>query len=109
MPFQPPFPRPFTASSVRDYAPALSGIYGISNAGEWIYIGESDNVQAALLGHLQESNTGLLNRQPTGFVFEVCDRALRTARQNRLVLEYEPTCNRHWERHRRVARHGEGG
>ena len=78
----------------------LPGVYGISNAGEWIYIGEADNIREALARHLRESNTPLLQRQPTGFVFEVCDRAMRSDRQDRLVLEYEPTCNRHWERHR---------
>jgi hypothetical protein len=100
MPFDPPFPRTFTAVSVREHAPALSGVYGISNAGEWIYIGESDNIQAALLLHLQELSTALLKRLPTGFVFEVCERTRRPDRQDRLVLEYEPTCNRHWSRHR---------
>jgi len=100
MPFDQPFPRSFTASSVREHAPPLSGVYGISNPSEWIYIGETDNIQAALLRHLQELNTALLKRQPTGFVFEVCDRAKRPDRQDRLVLEYEPTCNRHWSGHR---------
>jgi hypothetical protein len=94
MPFYSPFPRSFTAPSVREYAPDLPGIYGISNAREWIYIGVTDNIQDALLRHLGESNTAVLERQPTGFVFEVCDRAGWTGRQDRLVLEYEPTCNR---------------
>jgi hypothetical protein len=96
MPFDPPFPRTFNVPSVREHAPTLSGVYGISNSGEWIYIGETDNIQAALLTHLQESKTTLVGRQPTGFVFELCDRARRPVRQDRLVLEYEPTCNRHW-------------
>lgn len=96
MPFDHYFPRSFTSTSVLQYAPALSGVYGISNAGEWIYIGESDNIQAALLRHLQESNTVLRKRMPTGFVFEICERAKRPDRQDRLVLEYEPICNRHW-------------
>lgn len=87
-------------SSVREHAPTLSGVYGISNALEWIYIGETDNIQEALLGHLRESDTSLLKRQPMGFVFEVCDQARRPARQNRLVFEYEPSCNRYWSRHR---------
>lgn len=95
MPFDPPFPRTFTAPSVREHAPVASGVYGISNAGEWIYIGESDNIQAALLLHVQELDTVLLKRHPTGFVFELCDRAGRPNRQDRLVQEYEPTCNRH--------------
>jgi hypothetical protein len=99
MPFDPPFPRTFNAGSVREHAPAVSGVYGISNAGEWIYIGESDNIQAALLLHLQQVSTALLKRQPTGFVYEVCDRSRRPDRQDRLVLEYEPTCNRQWSRH----------
>ena len=99
MPFDQYVPRSFTSSSVREHAPALSGVYGISNAGEWIYIGETDNIQAALLGHLQESNTVLRKHRPTGFVFEICDRAKRNNRQDRLVLEYEPVCNRHWSGH----------
>ena len=95
MPFDQPFPRSFTEFSVRQHAPALSGLYGISNKNEWIYIGASDNIQQALLGHLQQSGTTLLIKKPTGFVFEVCDGSRRGQRQDRLVLEYEPTCNRH--------------
>lgn len=95
MPFDQFIPRPLNLVSVRACAPAISGVYGISNAREWIYIGETDNLQATLLAHLQELDTPLMKRQPTGFVFEVCDHAGRPARQDRLVLEYEPSCNRH--------------
>lgn len=94
MPFGHVFPRPFTGPSIRDYAPTASGVYGISNALEWLYIGESDNIQEALLGHLREPDNALLNKQPTGFVFEICDSAKRPAAQDRLVLEYAPACNR---------------
>ena len=100
MPFDQLFPRSFTAASVREHAPTASGLYGISNPIEWIYIGETDNIQETLLGHLRELGTSLLRRHPTGFVFEVCDRAKRPARQDRLVLEYEPAFNRHWSRSR---------
>ena len=100
MPFEQVRPRAFTASSVREHAPAASGVYGISNRIEWIYIGETDNIQDSLLGHLGEMDTSLRSRQPTGFVFEACDRANRPSRQDRLVLEYEPSCNRNWSRHR---------
>lgn len=98
MPFEQLTPRPFKPGAVRTFAPVASGVYGISNALEWIYIGETDNIQSALLGHLQDLYTSLMKRQPTGFVFEVCDGARRSARQDRLVLEYEPTCNRHSSR-----------
>ena len=95
MPFNQFIPRPLTAGAVHTYAPATSGVYGISNAREWIYIGETDNIQGTLLTHLEEPDASLMKRQPTGFVFEVCDRERRPTRQDRLVLEYEPTCNRH--------------
>lgn len=94
MPFDQSCPRSLTATSIRANAPARSGLYGISNAQEWIYIGETDNIQARLLDHLRETNTQLMKRRPTGFVFEVCGPAGRPARQGRLVLEYEPSCNR---------------
>jgi hypothetical protein len=95
MPFNQFVPRPLTAGAVHTYAPATSGVYGITNAREWIYIGETDNIRDTLLIHLQELDTSLMKRQPTGFVFEVCDGQQRPARQDRLVLEYAPICNRH--------------
>jgi hypothetical protein len=99
MPFEQLTPRRFTSGSIQTYAPSASGVYGISNAQEWIYIGETDNIQSALLDHLQYLYTSLMKRQPTGFVFEVCDGAHRSARQDRLVLEYEPACNRDGSQH----------
>lgn len=99
MPFEQLIPRPFTSNAVHAYAPLASGVYGISNSREWIYIGEADNIQRALLAHMASVSTSLMKREPTGFVYEVCDGPHRPARQDRLVLEYEPTCNRHSGRH----------
>jgi len=98
MPFDQFIPRPLNPVAVHTYAPATSGVYGISNAREWIYIGETDNLQGTLLAHLQELDSPLMKREPAGFVFEVCGHAGRPARKDRLVLEYEPTCNRHSSR-----------
>ena len=94
MPFDRFIPTPFIVRTVQMHAPVASGVYGISNAREWIYIGETDNIQGALLHHLQDPGASLMKRQPTGFVFEICDEGRRSARQDRLVLEYEPVCNR---------------
>ena len=94
MPFEQFTPRSFTPVSVRANAPPASGIYGISNAREWIFIGESDNIQASLLHDLQKGYSALLRRLPTGFVFEICGAAERRVRQDRLIQEYEPVCNR---------------
>jgi hypothetical protein len=87
MPFQQMFPRTFGAMSIRQHAPAQSGVYGITNAQRWVIIGHTDNLQEALLGHLME---GMAER-PTGFVFEVCDPGVRLRRQDQLVREYGPT------------------
>lgn len=95
MPFDHLIPRPFTLSAIRMYAPDASGVYGISNASEWIYIGIADSIQGALLGHLEDRHTSLMQHEPSGFVFEVCEGARRPVRQDRLVLEYAPTCNSH--------------
>lgn len=94
MPFEHFTPRSFTPISVRASAPSCSGIYGISNAREWIFIGESDDIQASLLHDLQISDSALQQHRPTGFVFELCPSSGRKARQDRLIMEYEPVCNR---------------
>jgi hypothetical protein len=94
MPFNQFTPRSLTAVSVRANAPAASGIYGISNAREWIYIGQTDNIQASLLSHLQAIGSAAMREGPTGFVFELCGPGARDTRQDRLVFEYGPVCNR---------------
>jgi predicted GIY-YIG superfamily endonuclease len=81
------------------YVPVAPGVYGISNAREWIYIGAANNLQEALLAHLSDLHTSLMQREPTGFVFEACDAARLPARRDRLILEYVPTCNRQSSRH----------
>jgi hypothetical protein len=48
MPFDQFTPPSLTPASVRANAPRASGIYGVSNAREWIYIGETHNIQASL-------------------------------------------------------------
>jgi hypothetical protein len=94
MPFDQLIPRAFTSGGIRMYSPSASGVYGISNAREWIYIGQTDDIQGALLAQLADLDTSLMKREPTGFVFEECESADRPARQDRLILEYEPFCNR---------------
>jgi hypothetical protein len=94
MPFDRFMPHAFSLTSVQRNAPALPGLYGLSNAREWLLVGETDNIQAALLGHLQETHTPLLEREPTGFSFELCVSHNRVARQERLTQEYQPVFER---------------
>jgi hypothetical protein len=90
MPFDPFTRWSFTPASVRANARAASGIYGVSNAREWIYIGETDNIQASLMNDLQQGDSELLKRCPTGFVFELCNPAGRLFGHDLLILKYEP-------------------
>jgi hypothetical protein len=94
MPFENQLTLAFSALSVRKNAPALSGVYGLSSAREWIYVGQSDNIQGELLEHLAKGPTAGLQARATGFTFELCPKESRTARQDRLVRELEPVGNR---------------
>jgi len=94
MPFEQVFPRSLIADSIQAYAPRTSGVYGISNAQEWVFIDEADDICNALLAHVNQPDSTVMRHHPTGFVFEICDRARRSARKLRLILEYDPGCNR---------------
>lgn len=81
-------------NAIQNYAPIASGVYAITNAQEWIFIGETDDIRCALMTHLQDGASSVMKRKPTGFVFEVCEQGMRASRVDRLVFEYEPRCNR---------------
>ena len=87
-------PRLFTAVSIRKNAPESSGVDGLSNGSEWVFIGEASNIRARLMEHLEEANTMLAKRKPTGFAFEECPPGNRLSRQDALVRRFEPFCNR---------------
>ncbi|MBI2686606.1 MAG: hypothetical protein HYX27_09845 [Acidobacteria bacterium] len=93
MPFNPPFPRPLTPAGIDAYAPSEAGIYGVSNASEWILIEGTDNLHASLRSLLQEFDAPGMDRRPTGFVFEISRVANWTSRRDQLILEYKPTRN----------------
>ena len=94
MPFTQHGNRAFTAVSVHRNAPSESGIYGLSNAREWVYVGECDDLRERLLEHLRERDGFVRAQNPTGFTYELCAYADRIARQEQLVRELEPVCNR---------------
>ena len=94
MPFSNHGNRAFTETSILRNAPAASGVYGLANSREWIYVGESADLQGRLLAHLRGDDPALA-RTPTGFTFELSLSDDRVARQNRLVLELEPVHNRY--------------
>lgn len=94
MPFAEYAARSFTVASIQKNAPESSGVYGLSNAREWLFVGQGNNIRAHLLEHLREVDTVLTAQNPTGFTFELCSPGERMGRQDALVRELEPRCNR---------------
>jgi hypothetical protein len=93
MPFDQLTPHNFTPAGVRLGAPAVAGLYGVSSAKEWIYIGAADDIRTALLALLADPASPPMRHAPTGFVFEPCQASSRAPRLERLLIEYRPVCN----------------
>ena len=72
-------------------APQESGVYGLlCPPDRWIYIGESENINEALMQHLEEipSVVGLV-----WFTLELLPPSECTARRQDLIRGYGPVCN----------------
>ncbi len=89
MPFESRFARAFTAVNIEREAPAASGVYGVSNAKNWLFIEETENIRASLMGYLADSSS-LAADSPSGFSFELSPSYNRTARRDRLIAELAP-------------------
>lgn len=91
-----PFPKEhcfaLTAASVRAHAPSCSGVYGLFNAIQWIYVGECSDIQRRLLSHISDTEAGIKRYGPTGFSFELQPEASRAARRNVLNGELDAQC-----------------
>ena len=92
MPFENCFGRVFTALTIEREAPEASGVYGISNSQRWLYIADTENIRAGLMGYLADC---AVNSQdsPAGFSFELSPAYSRTARRDRLIAELAPLQN----------------
>ena len=84
----------FTRESILANAPAASGVYAIYNPRVWIYVGETGDLKARLLEHLNGDNPCITRHAPTGFQLELCPAQQRLARQNAVILRLNPVCNR---------------
>ena len=94
-----PFPQgssfALSANSVRAHAPNSSGVYGIFNRSQWIYVGESSDIQRRLLAHLEDTEAYLKRFSPTVFSFVLQPEASREARRDALILELPVQYNQH--------------
>ena len=89
MPFENCFGRVFTAVTIERDAPEASGVYGISNSQRWLYIAETENIRASLMGYLADCAANSQD-PPAGFSFELSPAYSRTARRDRLIAELTP-------------------
>jgi hypothetical protein len=94
MPFENHGNRPFTAMVIAKNAPASSGVYGLSNAQQWIFVGETANIQAELHELFQHPNQLLRDHIASGYTFELSAAEHRVERQSELVRELHPVGNR---------------
>src|SRR5215475_5436336 len=80
----------FTKGAILLFAPPTSGVYGLFNFDCQVFIGESANIQEALLRHQSEPDFQSQHLQPTGFTFEPCAAELRKFKADALIAKFHP-------------------
>jgi septal ring-binding cell division protein DamX len=80
----------FTRQAILACAPPTSGVYGLFNFDCQVFIGESANIQEALLRHESETLFQPQHLQPTGFTFEPCAAELRKPKADELIARFHP-------------------
>ena len=83
----------FDAEAVRDGAPEESGVYAIFTPTRWVFIGDSDNVRAALFQHLNTPNLCIYKYHPLSFSCELASRSERAGLREALLAELRPACH----------------
>ena len=80
----------FTREAILACAPPTSGVYGLFNFDCQVFIGESANIQEALLRHENETDFQSRHLRPTGFTFEPCADELRKPKADELIARFHP-------------------
>ncbi len=80
----------FTKGAILLFAPPTSGVYGLFNLNCQVFIGESANIQEALLRHESETDFQPQHLQPMGFTFEACPAELRNSKADDLIARFHP-------------------
>ena len=76
-------------------APTMSGVYVLCGTeGNYLYFGETENLQRRLSEHLADSQDCARLKGATLYAYELHDTGdLRTARQRELIEKYQSPCN----------------
>lgn len=80
----------FTKEAILAWAPPTSGVYGLFNFDCQVFIGESANIQEALLRHVSETDFQSRHLRATGFTFEPCTAELRKHKAAELITRFRP-------------------
>lgn len=84
----------FRRDTVLASAPSGPGVYALWSPTQWVYVGESADVRARLLAHLDGDEQCISAHVPSGFgveFIEAHDR--RLSRLQTLIRELAPACN----------------
>jgi hypothetical protein len=79
----------FDEESIKTNVPPVSGVYRLYRT-KHVLIGESENIQEALLQRVRENRLHFGMCRPREFVFEVCSPELRAHRAQELIAKYRP-------------------
>jgi hypothetical protein len=93
MPWANPTNYEFSRMSIVRNAPEQSGIYALYHRATWVYIGETENIRAQLLQHLEGDVTCVAVYPALAFSYVLAPPAIRAWRQDELVREFHPFCN----------------
>lgn len=85
---------PYTTLYVKRNAPSQSGVYVLYGpAAPVVFVGESADIQARLLEHLDRDDDGIAQHAPSLFAYELVPlQSERLARVRALTLELHPLC-----------------
>jgi len=93
MPWGNPTTYPFAAASIMQNAPKESGVYALYNGTTWVYVGESSNILAQLMQHLNGDVACITMFPRLGFSYELVRPGMRTWRMQEVISEFRPVCN----------------
>ncbi len=83
----------FSRTSILLNAPQEPGIYVLQADTTWIYVGETENIRAQLVAHLDGDNLCITMHSTLRFSYELVPSVIRTWRRDDLIKAYRPTCN----------------
>jgi hypothetical protein len=84
---------PFNRGSVILNAPMQSGVYVLRDQTRWIYVGETNDILARLIQHLDGDNSCIALFRNLTFSYEVLPEVVRGGRLEELIRKFRPICN----------------